>query len=207
MRHAHVHLHHRYYSCGYTLLELIVVIAILGLILPALYYGLNALYIGHGYAFARALALIEAHRAQDALVRDIRAAVYAEDGSLPLIDISTSSLALYTDTDLDGKVERVRYYLEGELLMLGVVEPTATSSYPLDTEVVYEIADDITNSVSGVDLFRYFSATSSEITQSSQSLSVRRVEVSIEASKTFRSNTAAVTLRSSASIRNLKDSY
>lgn len=192
---------------GYTLIELLVVIAILGIILPALYYGIQALYDGHAHAFSRARALLEAHRAQEVLVRDIRAAVYAEDGSLPLIDIATSTITLYSDTDLDGRVERVRYYLDSETLMRGVVEPTATSSYPLDTEWITDVADGITNNTGGIDLFRYFSATSSEITSASQSLDVRRVEISIQAASRFRSETALVTLRSSASIRNLKDVY
>jgi prepilin-type N-terminal cleavage/methylation domain-containing protein len=205
---------HRFYhtslqnsSRGYTLVELLVAIAIILIVVPVIYTTIQALYANHGRTLAKSFALVEATTAMEEVVRDIRATVYAENGALPLVTIGTSTLVIYADTDLDRRVERVHYYLDGDTLQKGVVEPTSTSSYPLDSEVVTELASGITNNTSGTSVFKYYSATSTEITLQTQILDVRRVEVTLEAEAQFRYNTGDAALRSSAAIRNLKDTY
>jgi prepilin-type N-terminal cleavage/methylation domain-containing protein len=192
---------------GFTLLELLVAIAITLIIIPAMYASIDALYTSHASTIARALALTEASKGLETIVGDIRSASYADDGSLPLVAIATSSLTLYTDTDLDGRVERVRYFLSGDSLQKGVIEPTSTSSYPLGTETVSTLSSHIINAASSTPVFRYYSATSTEITTSAGTLDVRRVDVLLRAQSTFRHKVATVELESSASIRNLKDAY
>ncbi len=193
---------------GMTLIEMLVVIAILGIILPALCGSIISLYKTHGATFARAVAVSEATNGSRAIVRDIRAAVYAEDGALPLVSIATSSLIFFVDTDFDGRVERVRYTLQGTDLIKGIVEPTATSSYPTGTETVQTLARDIVNnSTTTIPLFRFFSATSTEITATSSALNIRRIRVELVSGATTGTSTNWVRIQSSASIRNLKDSY
>ncbi len=192
---------------GYTLVELLVAIAIILLIIPVLYASIETVYSSHARTIARAFALIEASHGVETIVRDVRAAVYAEDGSLPLVSIGTSSLTLFADTDYDGRVERVRYFLASSTLSKGTIEPTSTSSYPTASETVTTVARGITNSASSSPLFRYYSATSSPIVSASSSLLVRRIEVEVIAQARFRRELATTTLQSSASIRNLKDQY
>lgn len=192
---------------GYTLLEMLVVIAIILLIIPVLYASIDALYDAHATSLATSFAEINAAKTVDAIVRDIRAAVSGEDGSLPIVSFGTSSIVFFCDTDMDGRVEYVRYYLSGTTLQKGIVEPTSTSSYPLGTETVSVLATQIVNGETGTPLFRYYSATSTEITAVAQILSIRRVESTVMARARFRLRARDVAVTSSASIRNLKDYY
>jgi prepilin-type N-terminal cleavage/methylation domain-containing protein len=193
---------------GMTLIEMLVVIAIIGMIMPALYASIANLYATHGKTFARSLALFQASEVAKAVVRDVRGAVYAEDGALPIVSIATSSITLFTDTDYDGRIERVRYTLTGTTLVKGIIEPTAGATYPTASETTTTIATNIMNNDARVSLFRYYSATSTEITTMSSTLSVRRVDVEVVgASDQNTSSSTRVTIGSSASIRNLKDSY
>jgi len=192
---------------GMTLVELLVAIAITLLIVPVLYTSIDVLYRDHARTFARAIAMTHATEGLSEMVRDVRAAVYGEDGSLPLITIGTSTVAFYTDTDLDGDVERVRYSLTGTTLQKGVVEPTATSSYPLGTETVTNLITNVTNNTGSSTLFTYYTATSSPITTQARILDVRRVTISLEVEIPYSRATGSVLMRSSASIRNLKNTY
>ena len=197
--------HH--HNRGYTMIEMLMVVAIIGIIVPVLYGSIVSLYRNQGKTIARALALSEATQGVQDIVRDVRAAVYGENGALPIVSIATSSLTLFADTDFDGRVERVRYVLNGTTMQKGVVEPTATSSYVLSTEVVETLASNITNGQTATPVFRYYSATSTEITSSASILNVRRVTVELVAEARFSGNVTQVTLRSAAAIRNLKDAY
>jgi len=134
---------HRKKIRGYTLIEMLVVIAIIGIIMPAIYLAINALYETHAYTLTRSFALTEATKGVREVIRDVRSAVYAENGALPLVEIGTSTLTMYTDTDFDGRVERVRYFLNGTDVQKGIIEPTSTSSYPVSTEVVETMAQHI----------------------------------------------------------------
>ncbi|MBP9750111.1 MAG: prepilin-type N-terminal cleavage/methylation domain-containing protein, partial [Candidatus Pacebacteria bacterium] len=194
-------------SRGFTLMELLVVIAIILIITPVLYASIDSLYDSHAYSLAGSFALMHASKGTENIIRDVRSAVYAEDGSLPIVAYATSSLTFYSDTDSDGRVEQVRYYLDGSVLHKGVVEPTSTSSYPIDTEVVTPLASHITNGETQTPLFRYFTSTSTEIVADDQTLDIRRVEVTVQARASFRVRTRDVSISSSASIRNLKNTY
>jgi len=190
-----------------TLIELLVSIAIVLIIIPVLYTMIESLYDQHASTFARSLALTATSETMRGMVLDIRSAVYSDEGTPPLVDIATSTFTFYTDTDLDGHVERVRYALSGDTLQKGVIEPTATSSYPTSTEMVYTLSTRIVNNETGVPLFRYWSATSSEITTSSRKLDIRRITVTLVGESRMRGVTGSVLIESSASIRNLKNTY
>ena len=192
---------------GYTLMEMIVVIAIISIIFPALYLGINSLYKSHALTFTRARALVKATDGVAEVVRDVRGAVYAENGALPIASMATDTLTFYTDTDFDGTVERVRYFLNDTLLQKGVIEPDASSNYPMGSEVVETVVADIVNVQDNTPVFRYYTATGTEITNFANTIAVKRVRVELVASSRFGNKTHEMQVVSSAAIRNLKDVY
>ena len=192
---------------GMTLIELLVAIGITLIIIPVLLSTIQSLYRNHAQTLARALVLSSTTDGVKEVVRDVRGAVYSEQGSLPLVTIGTSTLTLYTDTDYDGRVERVRYVLSGTTLEKRVIEPTATSSYPTASESTSILTRNVTNNADGVPVFRYYTSTSTEITTQARILDVRRVEVTIHAEARSSREVGTIILTSSASIRNLKDTY
>lgn len=192
---------------GYTLIEMLVVVAIILIVVPTLFASIQSLYNSHASTLSESLALIETTNAVGAIVRDVRSAVYSEDGALPVAEISTSTLTLYTDTDFDGRVERVRYFLNNKTIFKGIIEPTLASDYPLASETISTLITNVVNENTNTPLFRYYTSTSSEITTLTNTLGVRRVEVTVTGSSYFRSKTSEISLRSSASIRNLKETY
>ncbi len=192
---------------GYTLIEMIVVIAIILIVTPVLFSSILSLYKTHAKTLSRAFALSQTTSGVKEIVRDVRSAVYAENGALPIVEIATSSLTLYTDTDMDSTVERVRYFLDDTTIKKGIIEPTATSSYPESNETIEDLSTSIVNNETNTPVFRYFDATSTEITSSSDILDVKRIEVNFIGSNRFSGETTEVQIKSSASIRNLKDLY
>ncbi|MBP9760546.1 MAG: prepilin-type N-terminal cleavage/methylation domain-containing protein [Candidatus Pacebacteria bacterium] len=193
---------------GYTLVEMMLVLAITGIIMPALYLGIHSLYDTHGLAFARSLALVEASNALEDIVRDVRAMVYGADGSVPLVAVGTSTVTFYADTDFDGQVERVRYFLDGTVLRKGVMEPDASSQYVTGSETITSIAEGVTNGATNTNIFTYYNATGTVMAANSGNvLTMRRVSATINTETMYRGKTGTATLSSSASMRNLKNIY
>jgi len=190
-----------------TLVELLVGIAIILIIVPVLYASIETLYSTHARTLARALVLRKPVNATQEIARDFRGAMYSESGSLPLVEMSTSTVTIYADTDLDRTVERVRYFLVDGVLYRGIVEPTATSSYPIDEEVVTELCSDVDNVERSIDTFRYFDAIGTEISSPTEIMDVRRLKVTITSSTRQRNETGDVMVTTSASMRNFKSNY
>jgi hypothetical protein len=75
------------------------------------------------------------------IVTEIRSMQPADNGSYPIAQAEAQTLTFYTDVDNDGKIERVRYFLDGTTLKKGIIEPTNTLpvTYPPANEVVTEV--------------------------------------------------------------------
>jgi hypothetical protein len=96
---------------AFTLIETILSIFIFSLLLFLVGRFIFFSYRTHGYAEEQSRAVDEARRGVDAMVRDIRAAKTADDGSYPIERADDKQFVFYSDVDGDGKTEKVRYFL------------------------------------------------------------------------------------------------
>lgn len=96
---------------SFTLVETIVVIAVFTLIMGALSGSVVMLYRTYGYTWQQSLAIDEARRGIEIMVKEIRGARSGDDGSYPIEKAGDKEFIFYSDIDGDGKTERVRYFL------------------------------------------------------------------------------------------------
>lgn len=96
---------------GFTLTETLIAIAIFTIILVAISASVVMLYRTYGYTWQQSLAIDEARRGVETMVKEIRMARSGENGAYPLEKAADKELVFYSDIDGDGKVERVRYFL------------------------------------------------------------------------------------------------
>jgi prepilin-type N-terminal cleavage/methylation domain-containing protein len=96
---------------GFTLIETLVVIAIFSLLMGAIAGIIVILYRTHGYTFEQSIAIDEARRGIEIMVKEIRVARVGDDGFYAIEKAGDKELIFYSDIDGDGKAERVRYFL------------------------------------------------------------------------------------------------
>ncbi len=96
---------------GLTLIETLVAVAILGLMMGAVSGLIASLYRTYGYGLEQSMAINEARRGIEVLVREIRTARTGDDGAYPIETAAGKEFVFYSDIDSDGLVERVRYFL------------------------------------------------------------------------------------------------
>ena len=99
---------------GFTLIETIVVIFVFSILMEGITMAILSLYRTHTYEWQQSLAVEEAKRGVETMVREIREARQGEDGSYPIELAGDKEFIFYSDIDGDGKTERVRYFL-GEI--------------------------------------------------------------------------------------------
>lgn len=102
-------LHHR--KKGFTIIEVLVAIAVFTLISGALMGSIVVIYRTQSYAVDQAVAIDEARRGVEVMAKELRQARYGENGAYPIGRASGKELIFYSDIDDDGRTERVRYYL------------------------------------------------------------------------------------------------
>lgn len=96
---------------GFTLIETLVTIAVFGLTMGALTSLILMIYKTHSYTWENAAAVSEARRGIETMVKEIREAREASDGSFVIEKADDKEFIFYSDIDNDGKTERVRYFL------------------------------------------------------------------------------------------------
>jgi len=97
---------------GFTLIEMIVTIAIFTLLMAGVGEGILMLYKTQTYAFQQAQAIDEARRSMKQLVQEIRAAHTGADGSYLLQTAGDYELVFYSDITHTGTMDKVRYFIK-----------------------------------------------------------------------------------------------
>jgi prepilin-type N-terminal cleavage/methylation domain-containing protein len=193
---------------GYTLLETLMVLAIIAILFPALFLMIRSLYHSHEHTLARSIARNNGTAVLNDIVNDIRAASYSENGALPVVHIATNTITIYTDTDFDRKTEQIRYALLGDTLLRGNIEPTDDSLYPAATETTDVVLRRVQNSTTGTPVFRFYDEHGNEIDPTTgNTIAVKRIAVQLDVGGVFGSTHTHAHVHSSASIRNLKYIY
>ena len=125
---------------GFTLVELMVVVAISSIILIVLMRFLASGYSLSRVIFEQASATETARLQLKRIVKALREARESDTGSYPLVETGPQRLIFYSDVDGDDVTERMRYELSGTQLERGIIEP---SGDPL----VYRQADEVVSVV------------------------------------------------------------
>lgn len=142
---------------GFTLIEVLVALTIFLLLLGVFTNFVVQSYRLQTYDVEQGEAVREARTGVEKMVKELREVTSADDGSYGIVPGSalTESITFYSDVDLDQSTERIRYFLENNQLMRGVIEP---GSPPLLYDPAEEQIIAVTSFVNNGDiqLFTYY---------------------------------------------------
>ncbi|MEK7627039.1 MAG: type II secretion system protein [Patescibacteria group bacterium] len=96
---------------GFTLVETIVVVAIFGIAMLAVSGFIITIYRAQNFNFEQSIAIDEARKGTEIMVKEIREAGTAENGSYVIEKAEDNEFIFYSDIDNDNSIERVRYFL------------------------------------------------------------------------------------------------
>ena len=185
---------------------MLVVLAITTLIVVLVTESILTFYRANTNTLEQAIQVDEARRGVDRMVHDLREVAYADDGSYPIASMSTSSVTFYSDFDRDASAEKVRYYLQGTVLRRGVINATGTPpTYSSANEQVTVVSLYVRNSLQSLPVFRYYNASSTEVAAGTATTSIRSIRVDMIVNVDANRLPGEFTLRSMASLRNLKN--
>lgn len=189
---------------GFTLPEMLVVIAILGAVGIALSVVIDSLYRGNAYVFESAASVDNARRAMTTALRNLREASYGENGAYPVAAAGTSTITFYADVDDDGPVEQVRIYLASETLYRGVTNAAGNPpSYVGQSESVQTVVAYVRNGTS-TPLFTFYDAEGAVLASpiDVSAIAFVTMDIRVDLNPTRAPNVYALT--GSATLRNLR---
>ena len=196
------------FTKGYSILEVMITVAILTLIIGAIgifqsdIFSLNRLIqIGLNNQY-------EAKNIIRPFTGEVREAVSSAQGSYALVETGTSSFIFYSDIDNDLRVEKIRYFLDGNTFKKGIIEPNSDSFiYDQNTEQIIQVVHNVVSD----NIFEYFDS-SYDGTASTSALifpvnpsDVRLVKVRLQIYNDSNKGLESMLVETQVSIRNLKD--
>jgi len=189
---------------GFTLIEVFTVIAISTLSFLAINSFILRMYRANSYATQQSIAIDQARRGVLDIVKCLRGATISDTGSFPIVSVATSTITFYSNIDADVNVEKVRYFLDGNILKRGVKKSTGFPLAYTSPEEVKMIAENVRNVVNIKDIFNYYNNLGVKITDLSKITDITFVKVNLIIDINPNRAPEDFNLRSSVSIRNLK---
>ena len=191
-------------TLGLTFIEMMVTLSIFAIVMIALVNSILFFYRANTSSIQQAYQVESARRGVQLLVRDIREATYGADGSYPLAEMASTSITFNADTDRDAAVEKIRYTLSGTSLSRTVIEPTGNPAQYVGSGETSVVSDHARNLGQNIAVFQYFNASTTEVVNPNAIASVVSVTVSIIVNISPYRLPGEFTLRSSATLRNLR---
>lgn len=187
------------------MIETMVVIGVFALVMIAVSSLILYFYRSNTITLEQAFAINSARKGIEFMVRDIREMVYSDEGAYPIININGNSFYFYSDIDRDNSVERVRYFMQNTDLKKGLTEAVGDPPKYLDSnETISTVSDSVRNIEQGINVFKYFDNQGVEITDYAKISDVAFVKINLIVNINTNRLPDEFTLRSSATLRNLK---
>ena len=188
-----------------SLLETIVYIAVFAFVMLAITNAMINFYQANRYTLEQMSQLDSARKGVNSMIFSLREAAYSESGAYPLETVEGNSLTFYSDVDNDGTIERVRYFLTGNDFQRGVIKPVGIPAlYNPGNETVTNVAKYVRNAEQGLNVFTYFDTAGSQMTAPFILINIRWIQIKLIVNVNPATMPNEFTLRSSATLRNLK---
>ena len=192
---------------GLSFVEMLITIAIFTIVIGVVVGSILVFYRGNTFAVEQAFAVESARRGVEIMVRDIREASFSDEGQYPIVNVDNYSMLIYSDIDRDDDVERVRFFLSTTTNQFIKVTTNSTGTPPTydgGDASTSTIADNVRNDEEGSDIFEFFDSAGAEVTNFSNITDIVFVRVSLVVNINPIRLPNEFTIRSSATIRNLK---
>lgn len=143
---------------GFTLVEVIMVVALNTILMLVITSTITQLYKNHGYTFEQSNEIEVARRGLGTWVRDAREMTTGANGAFALVLAGTSTIGFYSDIDKDNSIEYLEYRLgTSTTLRKYTYNPTASSTYSTTTPSTVEVMSEyVQNGKQNVVIFRYY---------------------------------------------------
>ena len=192
---------------GMTLIEMVIAISIFSLIVLGVTVLFASLWRLQGFTMRLGLSSQQATAAVTKMADLIRDARQADNGAYIIAAATSSELTVYTDVDGDDAAERVRFFRDGSVIKMGVVEPTASVpvTYNTATETVTTIAKDVVDTTDGTPLFVYYDNANTALGAPPPVQDVRMVRITVTVDTDPHAPPEGVVISSFASLRNVRE--
>lgn len=194
---------------GFTITEILISLGIFVLISLAIANFGGDIFFLNSSLQSNLSVQIDARRVLRVMVSELRGASPSSLGAYPLSQVGTSTLVFYSNIDSDSYKERVRYFLQGNKLMRGILKPSGSPlSYNIANESVDVLINDVVNS-STTPIFKYFDSSytgvSAPLSDPVNILSVRLVQVTVLIDHDVSRVPGPISVTTMGTLRNLKD--
>lgn len=187
-----------------TLIETVVWVSITLSAMLAIVTSVQYFYRTNNYAVEQAAAVSSAQRGIETMVKTMREASYSSNGAYPVIAIATSSVTFFADIDSDPYIERLRFFVEGNSLKRGIIDPSGDPPVYTNPETIVSVSDYVRNFDQNVTTFRYYDVNGTLMTDLTDISALRFIEVTIVVNINPFRLPNQFTLRSTAALRNLR---
>ncbi|MCX6791041.1 MAG: prepilin-type N-terminal cleavage/methylation domain-containing protein [Candidatus Gribaldobacteria bacterium] len=197
------------FNAGMSLVEMIVSLAIFLIVMLALVGFVVGLYRAYYYSFEQTQAVSESMSGVETMIREIKEATMADDGSYMIEKALDFEFVFYGDIDRDSSVERVRYFLDGTNFKKGVIKPQGSpltyitsSTNPLYQERFLILSRFVRNAPP---IFRYFDGNLQELPAPARLQDTKLMRLNLIINVTPSRAPNDFSLESEVQLRNLKN--
>lgn len=191
---------------GMTLIEAIVYVAIFSIVMMAILQSVISFYQTNRFTLEQMSQLSIARKGVNVLVVGLRGAKYSASGAYPLEVGGANNVTFFANIDGGTDVERARYFLSGGTLKVGITKPIGSPPvYNPATETITTVADYIRNVEQNIPIFQYYDTLGAVMTVPPNVIEVRFIKINLIVNVNPATMPNEFTLRSSATIRNVKN--
>ena len=197
-------------SNGFTLIETLIAISVFALAIGVISGLIVMGYKVQGYSWQQSQAINEARKGVETMVKEIREAGTAEGGAYTIDTAEDFQFIFYSDVDKDDRIEKVRYYIEGDpesdigaRFMKSTIEPQGFPvTYPDGSEVSVVVSNYVRNSPP---VFKYYQDDGTELIEMpARKKDTKVMKVYLVINVNLHRSPQDFELKSSVQIRNLK---
>ncbi len=195
---------------GFTLIEVIVALCIFLLIgLTILSFQKDIFVINMTLSDSIATQT-EIRKLFKSISSEIRSASISSTGGYPIAYANATNFTFYSDIDNDGFKERVRYFVDNDVLKKGIIKPSGNPlSYNSANEVISIVINNLINDSQPV--FEYYDSSydgsSLSLSEPIDLLAIRLVKITVKVDKNPSRPPGDITMITHISIRNLKNNF